>query len=88
MANSVRFPQYLKRHGLLLIFNASEAIVPGLIVERKGSSFFELDTLHRLLKPNGLSWRTKLVKADLPDTIEGRTQLARARGRLGLGLAF
>ena len=75
MARSVRFPQYLKRHGLLLIFNASETFVPGLIVERRGSSFFMLDALPRLLSGEGLSWRTKLFNADFPDTIEGRKKV-------------
>jgi hypothetical protein len=75
MAKSVRFPQYLKRHGLLLIFNASESFVPGLIVERKGGGFFKLDTLERVLAEPGLSWRTKLIKADLPDAIQGRKKV-------------
>jgi len=83
MAKSVRFPQYLKRHGLLLIFNASKTFVPGLIVERKGSSFFKLDTLDRVLREPELSWRTKLIEADLPDAIQGRKKVE-ANGSLQL----
>jgi hypothetical protein len=49
MAQSIRFPQYLKKHGLLLIFTSSEAFVPSLVVDRKGSSFFKIDALDRLL---------------------------------------
>ena len=75
MAQSVRFPQYLKRHGLLLVFNSNEAIVPGLILERQGSSFFKLDALDQILDDTGISWKTKLLKADLPDTIEGRKKV-------------
>jgi hypothetical protein len=83
MARSVRFPQYLKRHGLFVIFNSSETFVPGLIVERRGSSFFMLDALHRLLGEQGLSWRTKLFDADFPDAIEGRKKVG-ADGSLAL----
>jgi hypothetical protein len=83
MARSVRFPQYLKRHGLLVIFNASETFVPGLIVERRSSSFFMLDALHRLLEGEGLSWRTRLFDADFLDTIEGRKKVG-ADGSLAL----
>jgi len=83
MAQSVRFPQYLKRHGLLLIFNPSEAFVPGLIVERKGSSFYKVDALDQLLSEPGLSWKTKLLKADLPDSIEGRKKVE-ANGSVNL----
>jgi hypothetical protein len=75
MVKSVRFPQYLKKHGLLLIFNASEAFVPGLIVEKQGSSFFKLDALEQLLKEPGLWWKTELMNADLPDAIEGRKRV-------------
>ena len=75
MAQSVRFPQYLKKHGLLLIFNSSATFVPGLIVEKKGSGFFKVDALDQILDEPGLSWRTKLVEADLPDSIEGRKKV-------------
>ena len=83
MARSIRFPQYLRKHGLLMIFNASEAFVPGLIVERKGGSFFKLDALDRLLDETGLSWRTKLLNANLPDAIVGRKKVE-ANGSLKL----
>ena len=83
MAQSVRFPQYLKKHGLLLIFNASEAFVPGLIVEKKGSSFFKLDALDQLLEEPGIWWKTKLINADLPDAIEGR-KTVEAKGSVNL----
>jgi hypothetical protein len=83
MAKTVRFPQYLKKHGLLMIFNASEAHVPGLIVERQGGSFFKLDALDQLLDEPGLSWKTKLIKADLPDAIQGRKKV-QANGSVNL----
>jgi len=83
MARSIRFPQYLKKHGLLMIFNANEGFVPGLIVERQGGSFFKLDALDQLLDDSGLSWKTKVVNADLPDTIEGRKKVE-ANGSLKL----
>jgi hypothetical protein len=83
MAKTVRFPQYLKKHGLFMIFNASEAHVPGLIVERRGGSFFKLDALDQLLDDPGLSWKTKLIKADLPDAILGRKKVA-ADGSINL----
>jgi len=79
----VRFPQYLKRHGLYVFIAANETYLPGLIFERKGDGFWPHDNLKRLLGENALNWETKLVEADMPDVIVGKRKVG-AGGKLKL----
>jgi len=72
---ALRFPQYLKNHGLYLLLVANEKYLPGLILGRKGDAFWEHDKLKRHLKVPNLSWQTELVEADMPDVIEGSRQV-------------
>jgi hypothetical protein len=54
---ALRFPQYLKNHGLYLLLVANEKYLPGLILGRKGDAFWEHDKLKRHLKVPNLSWQ-------------------------------
>jgi len=80
---TIRFPQYLKRHGLYLLLFANERYLPGLILKRKGDAFREHDKLKKHLKVPNLSWQTELVEADMPEVIEGSRQVG-AGGNLKL----
>lgn len=72
---TLRFPQYLKKHGLYLLLVANEKYLPGLILGRKGDAFWEYDKLKRLLKDSTLSWQTQYVDANIPHVIEGSRQV-------------
>jgi len=72
---TIRFPQYLKKHGLYLLLFANERHLPGLILKRKGDAFREHDKLRKYLKVHNLSWQTELVEADMPEVIEGSRQV-------------
>jgi len=78
---ALRFPQYLKDHGLYLLLVANENYVPGLILGREGNAFWEHDKLKRLLRDSSLSWRTQYVSANIPHVIEGSRQVG-AGGKL------
>ena len=72
---ALRFPQYLKDHGLYLLLVANKKYLPGLILGRQGDAFWEHEKLKRLLKDSTLSWETELVEADMPNVIEGSRQV-------------
>lgn len=80
---SVRFPQYLKRHGLYLFIAANETYLPGSILERKGQGFWPHDELKKILQAANISWETKEVMANIPGTIMGKSQVG-AQGELKL----
>ena len=72
---AVTFPQYLKKHGLYVFIAANETYLPGIILERKGDGFWPFDNLENSLGQNNLIWTTKLVKADMPDVIAGKSKV-------------
>jgi len=78
---SLRFPQYLKDHGLYLLLFSNERYVPGAILMREGDAFHPHDMLSMLLTDPKLSWETELVDANIPQVIEG-SRLVGAGGRL------
>jgi hypothetical protein len=71
----VTFHQYLEDHGLLLLIAADAGFKPGLIVERDNGGFWPFDDIRYLLKGEKLSFKTKLVEADMPDVISGRKKV-------------
>lgn len=71
----VSFQQYLEDHGLLLLIAADADFLPGLIVERDNGGFWPFDDIRNLLKDERLSYKTKLVEADMPDVISGRKKV-------------
>ncbi len=77
----LRFPQYLRQHGLYLLLVSNENYVPGLILGREGDAFWEHDNLNRLLIDRKLSWETRYVSANIPHVIEGSRQVG-VGGRL------
>jgi len=77
----LRFPQYLKDHGLYLLLVANKKYVPGLILRREGDAFWPHERLRTLLRDSTLSWETELVEAEMPDVIEGSRQVG-AGGKL------
>jgi hypothetical protein len=72
---AVTFPQYLKRHGLYVFIAANETYLPGIILNRTGDGFWPLDDLKDIFEQNNLSWATKLVEADIPDVIAGKSKV-------------
>lgn len=80
---AIRFPQYLKKHGLYLLLVANEEYMPGSILERKGQGYWLHDELKRILKVPHLSWQTKRVMANIPGVIEGKSKVG-AQGKLKL----
>jgi hypothetical protein len=80
---TIRFPQYLKKHGLYLFIAANETYLPGSILERQGQGFWPYDELKKILKVPALSWRTKVVMANIPGAIEGKSKVG-AQGQLKL----
>lgn len=78
---ALRFPQYLKKHGLYLLLVANEKYLPGLILGREGDAFWPHERLRMLLRDSTLSWETELVEAEMPDIIEGSRQVG-AGGKL------
>jgi len=72
---AIRFPQYLKKHGLYLLLVANETYLPGLILRREGDAFWGHEKLKRLLKDSTLSWQTQYVGANIPHVIEGSRQV-------------
>jgi hypothetical protein len=79
----IRFPQYLKRHGLYLFIAANETYLPGSILERRGEGFWSYDELKIILQDSDLSWETKVVRASIPGAIEGKSKVG-AQGELKL----
>ncbi len=78
---TIRFPQFLKKHGVYLLPFANERHLPGLILKRKGDAFKEADKLRKYLRIHNLSWETELVEADMPEVIEGSRKVG-AGGKL------
>jgi hypothetical protein len=78
---ALRFPQYLKDHGLYLLLFSNKKYVPGSILRRKGDAFHHHDNLSLRLKDPKLSWETELVDANIPQVIEGSRQVG-AGGKL------
>jgi len=79
----VRFSQYLKKHGLYLFIAANETYLPGSILERQGQGFWPHDELKKILKVPTLTWKTKVVMANIPGVIEGKSKVG-AQGQLKL----
>lgn len=80
---AVKFPQYLRRHGLYMFLVANKKYLPGLILRREGQAFWEHDELRGLLKQATLTWQTELVEANIPDVIKGKSKVG-AHGELKL----
>ena len=78
---ALRFPQYLKDHGLYLLLAANEKYEPGSILRREGDAFWPHDRLERLLRDSSLSWQTQYVDANIPHVLEGSRQVG-AGGKL------
>jgi len=71
----VSFRQYFEDHGLLLLIAADAGFKPGLIVERDNGGFWPFEDIRYLLKGEKLSFKTRLVEADMPDVISGRKKV-------------
>lgn len=80
---SMRFPQYLKKHGLYMFMAVNETYLPGSILERQGQGFWPHDELKKILKVPTLSWQTQIVMANIPGAIEGKSKVG-AHGELKL----
>jgi hypothetical protein len=80
---TIRFPQFLKKHGVYLLLFANERHKPGLILKRKGDAFKGADKLRKYFRVHNLSWETELVEADMPEVIEGSRKVG-AGGKLVL----
>jgi hypothetical protein len=80
---AIRFPQYLKKHGLYLFIAANETYLPGSILERQGQGFWPHDELKNIFQAVSISWETKEVKANIPGTIMGKSRVG-AQGELKL----
>jgi len=80
---SIRFPQYLKKHGLYMFIAANETYLPGSILESKGQGFWPYDELKKILQAPNLSWQTKIVMANIPGVIKGKSKVG-AQGQLKL----
>lgn len=80
---ALRFPQYLKKHGLYLFIAADETYLPGSIFEKTGEGFWPLDDLRRIFEEDELDWELQLVKANIPGVIKGKSKVG-AQGELKL----
>jgi hypothetical protein len=76
----VTFHQYLEDHGLLLLIAADADFLPGLIVERDNGGFWPFDDIRNLLGDERLTYKTRMVEADMPDVISGRKKVGAGGG--------
>jgi hypothetical protein len=61
---SIRFPQFLRRYGITLLFVSTTDVIPGAIIEKKKKSFFPIGRLHQIFGDPAADWATELKDAN------------------------